>query len=103
MSGWPRYDYGTGPNQDGARNCGGIDGQGGFGLSVGIGNVDDTPDLELIGTYDNHQIEVYKPNGVSLQMSSYYKRWYRGTHNTPAPNAFHLGSTPRRATRRGWR
>lgn len=91
ISGWPRYDYGTGTNQDGARNCGGLTGQGGFGLSVGIGNLDDTPDLEIFGTYDNHMMEVYKPSGVSVQMSSYYKRWY--VHANPDTYHRHAAHT----------
>ena len=33
---------------------------GSYGLNVGIGNMDDDADLEIIGTYDNHQIQAFK-------------------------------------------
>ncbi|MEN6318465.1 MAG: VCBS repeat-containing protein [Syntrophaceae bacterium] len=39
---------------------------------MGIGNIDDNPDLEIIVTYDNHQIQAFKNNGVAINASSWF-------------------------------
>src|SRR5262249_52051573 len=43
-----------------------------YGLNVGIGNIDDDPELEIIVTYDNHQINAFNHDGTSLLASSYF-------------------------------
>lgn len=67
---WPRYDYKT-PG-DGDFNGQGNQGYGCFGQNVGIGNVDDDPQLEVIATYDNHQINAFKADGTSILASDWY-------------------------------
>jgi hypothetical protein len=69
-AGWPRYDYAAGSDLD--WNGQGNDGFGCYGLNVGIGNLDDDPALEIVVTYDNHQINVFKANGASVLASSWY-------------------------------
>ncbi|MDX6372176.1 MAG: hypothetical protein QOD98_1164, partial [Nocardioidaceae bacterium] len=40
-------------------------GYGAYGENVGIGNVDDDPQLEIIATFDNHQIDALNFDGTS--------------------------------------
>jgi hypothetical protein len=69
-AGWPRYDTRTGVGADlpgGADgNCYGNSGYGSYGLNVGIGNLDDDADLEIVVTYDNHSIQVFNPDGTAV-------------------------------------
>lgn len=65
---WPRYN--TGP--DATFNGEGNHGYGCFGENVGIGNIDDDPALEVLVTYDNHQINAFKANGTSILASPWY-------------------------------
>ena len=67
-AGWPRYD-GAG---DKTFNGQGNTGYGCYGLNVGIGNADEDPELEIVATYDNHQINVFDPDGTSLLASDWY-------------------------------
>jgi len=69
---WPRYNTATGAGGDADFNGQGNNGYGCYGLNVGIGNVDDDPKLEIIATYDNHQINVFKPDGTSVLASDWY-------------------------------
>lgn len=69
---WPRYNTATGAGGDADFNGQGNHGYGCYGLNVGIGNVDDDPKLEIIATYDNHQINVFKPDGTSVLASDWY-------------------------------
>ncbi len=69
---WPRYNTRTGVGGDADSNGPGQQGYGCYGLNVGIGNIDDDPDQEIIVTYDNHQINAFKPDGTSIQASSYF-------------------------------
>jgi hypothetical protein len=69
---WPRYNNKTGPGNDADRNGYGHHGYGCYGLNVGIGNVDDDAELEILATYDNHHIQVFDPDGVALNTSSYF-------------------------------
>jgi hypothetical protein len=69
---WPRYNTATGPGNDADFNGPGNQGYGCYGENVGIGNLDDSPDLEIVVTYDNHQINVFKPDGTSVLASSYF-------------------------------
>ncbi len=56
---WPRYNALTGTGNDADRNGEGQHGYGCYGLNVGIGNIDDDKELEIIVTYDNHQIQAF--------------------------------------------
>jgi hypothetical protein len=69
---WPRYNTATGPGGDADTNGQGQDGYGCFGLNVGIGNIDDDPQQEVIATYDNHFINAFKPDGTSVLASPYF-------------------------------
>lgn len=72
VTAWPRYNTATGAGNDGDFNGQGNQGYGEYGENVGIGNVDDDPDLEIITTYDNHQINVFNPDGTSVLASDWY-------------------------------
>jgi hypothetical protein len=61
---WPRYNTASGPGNDADANGAGNHGYGCFGLNVGIGNLDDDPYLEVVVTFDNHQINVFHHTGV---------------------------------------
>ncbi len=63
---WPRYNTDSGEGGDADVNCSGQHGYGCYGLNLGIGNLDDDPDLEIVATYDNHQIQVFDPDGIAL-------------------------------------
>ncbi|MDB4992829.1 MAG: Cell surface protein [Myxococcaceae bacterium] len=67
-SAWPRYNTGSDKDFNGEGNHG----YGCYGENVGIGNIDDDPGLEILVTYDNHQINAFKPDGTSMLASSWY-------------------------------
>jgi hypothetical protein len=69
---WPRYNNLSGPGGDADRNGYGHHGFGCYGLNVGIGNIDDDPELEVLATYDNHHIQAFDPDGVALDASDYF-------------------------------
>jgi hypothetical protein len=69
---WPRYNAAKGPGGDADFNGQGNHGYGQYGENVGIGNLDDDPDLEIVATYDNHQINVFDPDGTSLLASPWF-------------------------------
>lgn len=69
---WPRYNTATGPGGDADFNGYGNHGYGCFGLNVGIGNIDDDAELEIIATYDNHHVNAFNHDGTSLLTSSYF-------------------------------
>ncbi len=69
---WPRYNTATGPGNDADFNGQGNQGYGCYGENVGIGNLDDDPNLEIVVTYDNHQINLFKHDGTSVLASSYF-------------------------------
>ncbi|MBW2456816.1 MAG: VCBS repeat-containing protein [Deltaproteobacteria bacterium] len=69
---WPRYNTESGPGNDADFNGQGNHGYGCYGLNVGIGNIDDDPELEVIATYDNHHINAFNHDGTSLLASSYF-------------------------------
>lgn len=69
---WPRYNTASGAGGDADFNGQGNHGYGCYGLNVGIGNLDDDPDLEIVVTYDNHQINVFKKDGTSVLASDWY-------------------------------
>jgi hypothetical protein len=68
--GWPRYDYKAGSDLD--VNGYGNHGYGCYGENVGIGNIDDDQELEVLATYDNHQIQAFKADGKSINASPWY-------------------------------
>jgi hypothetical protein len=70
---WPRYNNQTGSGNDADRNGMGHSGYGCYGLNVGIGNIDDDPELEILVTYDNHHIQAFDPDGVALDSSAWFK------------------------------
>lgn len=69
---WPRYNTATGPGNDADVNGPGNHGYGCYGLNVGIGNLDDDAEQEIVVTYDNHQINVFQHDGVSMLASAYF-------------------------------
>jgi hypothetical protein len=69
---WPRYNTATGAGGDADFNQQGNHGYGCYGENVGIGNLDDDPELEIVVTYDNHQINVFNPDGTSVLASSWF-------------------------------
>lgn len=69
---WPRYNnrYGSGGDMD--RNGVKHQGYGCYGLNVGIGNIDDDPNPEIIVTYDNHAIQAFKNDGNAINASNWF-------------------------------
>jgi len=70
---WPRYNTATGTGNDADSNGPGNHGYGCYGLNVGVGNLDDDPKLEIVVTFDNHQVNVFHHDGVSMLASDYYR------------------------------
>jgi FG-GAP repeat. len=70
---WPRYNTNNGTGNDADSNGPGNHGYGCYGLNVGVGNLDDDPKLEIVVTFDNHQINVFHHDGVSMLASDYYR------------------------------
>jgi hypothetical protein len=86
--GWPRYDTRTGVGRDlpggPDANCYGNDGFGSYGLNVGIGDIDDDTDKEILVTYDNHSIQAFNPDGTTLLADpAFFSR--RGTDCEDSP------------------
>ena len=69
---WPRYNQETGYGNDADANGPGNHGYGCYGLNVGVGNLDDDKFLEIVVTFDNHQINVFHHNGFSMPASPYF-------------------------------
>jgi hypothetical protein len=65
--GWPRYN-----RSDATFNGVGNHGYGAYGENVGIGNLDDDAQLEIVVTFDNHQINVFNHDGTSVLASPWY-------------------------------
>lgn len=70
---WPRYNAAKGPGNDADRNGEGHHGYGCYGLNVGIGNIDDDPELEILVTYDNHALQAFDHDGVAVDAAPYFK------------------------------
>jgi hypothetical protein len=83
---WPRYNTLPGDGNDRDFNGVGNHGYGAYGENVGIGNLDDDPQLEIVVTFDNHQINVFNHDGTSVLASP----WFTNRQND------HLGA------RLGW-
>jgi hypothetical protein len=69
---WPRYNQLAGTGNDLRFNQVGNHGYGAYGENVAIGNIDDDPALEIITTFDNHQINTFNDDGTSILAS----RWF---------------------------
>ena len=69
---WPRYNRLTGAGNDAAFNGIGNHGYGAYGENVAIGNLDDDPQLEIVVTFDNHQINVFNDDGTSVLASPWF-------------------------------
>ncbi|MGZ8647193.1 MAG: FG-GAP repeat domain-containing protein [Solirubrobacteraceae bacterium] len=69
VSGWPRYDQ----QSDATFNGAGNHGYGAYGENVGIGNLDSDPQLEVVVTFDNHQINLFNHDGTSVLASPWYR------------------------------
>jgi FG-GAP-like repeat len=64
---WPRYNA-----LDAGFNGIGNHGYGAYGENVGIGNLDDDPQLEIVVTFDNHQINLFNHDGTSVLASPWF-------------------------------
>lgn len=73
FSAWPRYNTQSGPGNDADRNGMGHSGYGCYGLNVGIGDIDDDPELEILATYDNHHIQAFNHDGVAIDSAPFFK------------------------------
>ncbi len=69
---WPRYNALSGTGNDADRNDQGHNGFGCYGLNVGIGNIDDDAELEVIVTYDNHHIQAFDHDGVAIDTAPWF-------------------------------
>ena len=69
---WPRYNTLPGAGNDADFNGVGNHGYGAYGENVGIGNLDDDPQLEIVVTFDNHQINVFNHDGTSVLASPWF-------------------------------
>jgi hypothetical protein len=69
---WPRYNRLAGPGNDLRFNQVGNHGYGEYGENVAIGNLDDDPALEIITTFDNHQINAFNDDGTSILASKWF-------------------------------
>ena len=69
---WPRFNRLTGKGNDADFNGAGNHGYGAYGENVGIGNLDDDPQLEIVVTFDNHQINVFNHDGTSVLASPWF-------------------------------
>ena len=67
-AGWPRYNTGADAGFNGAGNSG----YGAYGENVGIGNLDNDRQLEVVVTFDNHQINLFNHDGTSVLASPWY-------------------------------
>jgi len=69
---WPRYNQLSGAGNDASFNGVGNHGYGAYGENVAIGNIDDDPELEIITTFDNHQINAFNLDGTSILASPWF-------------------------------
>ncbi len=70
---WPRYNRLRGAGNDADFNGAGNRGYGAYGENVGIGNLDDDAQLEIVVTFDNHQINVFNHDGTSVLASPWFR------------------------------
>ncbi|HYJ74877.1 MAG TPA: FG-GAP-like repeat-containing protein [Kineosporiaceae bacterium] len=74
---WPRYNQLRGAGNDKDAGGQGNSGYGAYGLNVGIGRLEDGRQQDIVVTFDNHQINVFRPDGTSVLAS----RWYTNPAN----------------------
>jgi FG-GAP-like repeat len=72
-SAWPRFNRLSGKSNDADFNGIGNHGYGAYGENVGIGNLDDDAQLEIVVTFDNHQINVFNHDGTSVLASPWFR------------------------------
>lgn len=80
-SAWPRYNTLSGPGGDADFNGAGNHGYGCYGLNVGLGNIDNDRELEILVTYDNHHVNAFNHDGTSILAAPWYtnrQSMYRG-------------------------
>lgn len=70
VPGWPRYN--------GADRAAGSVGYGAYGENVAIGQLDRDRQLEVVVTFDNHQINVFNHDGTSVLASPWYRNRQTG-------------------------
>ena len=70
---WPRFNRLSGKGNDADFNGIGNHGYGAYGENVGIGNLDDDVQLEIVVTFDNHQINVFNHDGTSVLASPWFR------------------------------
>ncbi len=80
---WPRYNNRSGEGGDADRNGSGHNGYGCYGLNVGIGNIDDDPELEILATYDNHHIQAFNHDGVAIDAAPWFSNRQSGYSGLP--------------------
>ncbi len=80
---WPRYNNLSGPGGDADRNGVGHRGFGCYGLNVGIGDIDDDVELEIVVTYDNHHIQAFNHDGVAHDASLFFTNRQSGYSGNP--------------------
>jgi FG-GAP-like repeat len=69
---WPRFNRLSGNGNDATFNGIGNHGYGAYGENVAIGNLDDDPQLEIVVTFDNHQVNVFNDDGTSVLASPWF-------------------------------
>ena len=79
-SAWPRYNTLHGKGNDVDFNGAGNHGYGAYGENVAIGNLDDDPELEIVVTFDNHQINVFNHDGTSVLASPWFRNHAAALH-----------------------
>jgi FG-GAP-like repeat len=67
MPGWPRYNA-----SDADFNGMGNHGYGAYGENVAVGQLDGDRELEVVVTFDNHQINLFNHDGTSVLASPWY-------------------------------
>jgi hypothetical protein len=63
VPGWPRYQA----------SDAGYEGYGAYGENVGIGQLDDDPEREVVVTFDNHQINLFNHDGSSVLAAPWFR------------------------------
>ncbi|MDA3863131.1 MAG: VCBS repeat-containing protein [Deltaproteobacteria bacterium] len=69
---WPRYNALPGEGNDAQRNGAGHHGYGCYGLNIGIGNLDNDAEQEILVTYDNHHIQLFEHDGVAVDTAPWF-------------------------------
>ena len=69
---WPRYNRLSGAGNDAKFDGAGNHGYGAYGENVAIGNVEQDPQLEIVVTFDNHQINVFNDDGTSMLAAPWF-------------------------------